>query len=202
MMRVILIRHGQTNHNNERVFQADNENLNEQGVRQVRDFVDSHRQMLEDVDEIRHSPLLRAKMSAELLADAAQAPLVSDSSLVEFMNPPEIRGAGYDDSAADGIYREWIRERTIPRTIGKDGVESYYDMMERAKEVLRSLYTNQHETILIVSHSEFIRMIAALVIGGEDLTVEAAVKSMKSMKLRNARSITLELHSSGWRVAF
>ena len=67
MKQVILMRHGETAHNKERIFQSDTVSLSQTGRQQIKDYASTLRK---DVELIIHSPSTRALESAEIIAQS------------------------------------------------------------------------------------------------------------------------------------
>ncbi len=194
------MRHGETAHNKERIFQSDTVSLSQTGRQQIKDYASTLRK---DVELIIHSPSTRALESAEIIAQAIHKPTQESSLLVELQNPPEIRGKSYDDPAADKIYQTWLNKLKSPQSLSDSKKENYFDMYNRARKALTEVSRQKESTILAVSHSEFIRAIIAYVLLGDNSNIEQIADVIKRFKLRNACSVTLEYNESKelWRVA-
>lgn len=199
--RVILLRHGATAHNAQRIFQSDTISLSPAGRQQIEDFASTARKL--NIDLIIHSPVIRASESAAIIAQVIDKPMKEDNLLVELQNPPEIRGRSYNDPAADKIYQAWLAKLKISQSLADPQEENYFDMYNRARKVLKEVSKQKESTILVVSHSEFIRTIISCVLLGDNSNIEQIASVVKRFKLRNARSVTLEYNETKelWRVA-
>lgn len=202
MKRVILVRHGQTEHNVVRIFQSDDQPLSDIGRGQIERFAQS----IEDakIEVILHSPLSRAAESASIIGhriDVNPEPL---GVLVEFRNPPEIRGKSYDDEAADKVYREWVSKLDDKFGLGVDAVENYIDLYSRAGRVLDVLCGRNEQDILVVSHSELIRAVVARVVLDGDIPNSGVRGVIKRLKIENAHSVELlyDDDKNTWRLVF
>lgn len=200
MKNIIFVRHGETEHNNVRVFQSDDVPLNEAGVRQAEELANKLKS--KDADIILHSPLRRATQTATIIASWKNTPLTKSDTLVEFRTPLFIRGKSYDDPEADRIYREWTDKLLLEHSLGDDEAENYYDLYRRSSAILEGLGSRSESSIIAVSHSEIIRATIAYVLLGDSANVMQINSVMKSIKLGNARTVTIRYDESKgkWRL--
>ena len=89
---VYLIRHGETAYNAERILQTPDVPLSERGLQQARRLAE--RLASAGLQHILASDLLRADMTARVLADASGAPIESEPLLQE-RNFGDLRGTPY-----------------------------------------------------------------------------------------------------------
>lgn len=148
-MKIYLLRHGETDWNKEERLQGHNDiPMNEQGVMQIRKVASYiHSQGLE-IDVIISSPLSRAGMSAEIVAekigyarkDILIEPLFIERSFgnAEGLTPQERSGRSDDEFEMESVEKLCERART--------GISKY---MERYAE----------QNILVVAHGAIIKAI-------------------------------------------
>ena len=163
-MRVILVRHGQTNHNRDRIaLGRDDVPLNETGLRQADAL--ARRLAGEPIAAVYSSPLQRAKRTAEAIATAREVPVTVDDGLIEM-----------DVGELDGLPYPAIRERfpgVIERWLGESGPEhpfpggeSLVKVADRAWEVVGRLASaHPQETVVAVSHNFVILCILSRALG-------------------------------------
>jgi broad specificity phosphatase PhoE len=97
-VRLYIIRHGETDHNRNRVMQGHGANpLNDRGIAQIARLAD--RLSRERVDRIIASDLLRTVMTGAIIAARTAAPLTYDALLRE-RNPGDLTGLPYDQAMA------------------------------------------------------------------------------------------------------
>jgi probable phosphoglycerate mutase len=117
-MAIVLVRHGETAGNAQRVLQFPETPLSERGLVQARRV--AQRLAHTPIAEIAASDYARALTTAELIRDASGAPLVIDPELRE-RNFGDLRGRAYADLGFDPF---------APDYVPPNG-ESWYDLHER-----------------------------------------------------------------------
>lgn len=203
LMRIVtLLRHGKTIDSTRRIFQSDDSQLSDLGRKQIESFLGIYKR--DNVQVVITSPLLRAKESAVMVSNSLNSPIEESDLLAELKNPPAIRGKSYDDPRADGIYREWLASLTLSAGLRNETVENYIDMYERSERALDMLSNREENTILVVSHSEFIRSIITRIILGRTDNVSLIYSTIKSFKLNNARSVDIgfDTEKKVWKIIF
>lgn len=202
MKTVLLVRHGETLHNTQRVFQSDDAPLSDVGRRQIEKLLPNIEG--EDFTIVLSSPLTRAIESAKIISDHKSIPLETLDLLVEFKNPPHIRGQSYDDPAADSAYREWLSTLEQADSINSSDVENYFDLYARADAVLKAFIDRPESCIIAVSHSELIRAVVSRLLLGESANPLQIRDAISRIKLGNSRTVRLlyDDKKSMWRLAF
>lgn len=156
-MKIYLLRHGQTDWNKEWRLQGHCDiPLNQAGMEQVKQACAGLGSLGERIDGILASPLQRARVSAELAAEAVGFPKE------EILTDPELIERGFGE--AEGTTREERRERFQDEIF--PGMESEKEICERAQRVLnrcRSQYPDK--TILLATHGAFLKALMAVAIG-------------------------------------
>lgn len=159
-MEVILIRHGETDANKQKVFQGAtlNYNLNFKGQLQAKKLADTLAK--EQIDAIYSSPLNRAIQTATPLAKDKQLSLIIDNRLIE-NNLGKIEGLSkkivkkeYPDE-----YRNW-RDLTL-LDYAFTGGESKQQVANRFIDFLKEAEQQGNKRIAIVTHAGAIRALLA-----------------------------------------
>lgn len=192
--KLYFIRHGQTNHNTQRVFQADDVGLNDEGIRQSEEAA---KKLAGSIDAVLSSRLERALQTAGIVASAAGCPLVSLDILKEFRNPPAIRGKSYDDLEASRLYERWVGDLMSRQSSVVEGAENYLDLTLRARELLNTLSKRQEDRLAVVTHSELLRAVIAVVILGDGLTPEYVKLFSDAVKIGNGAVIQVQVEYDG-----
>lgn len=152
-IRIILVRHGETEWNRIRRFQGRSDlPLNQNGIEQA------HALALALKDEsfmaIYSSPLARAIETARLIgAFHPSTPLFEEEGLVE-MDLGDFDGMEAQQWAAQ--YRDFIEDwETNPSTLTMPGGESLQEVQQRAVDTLERIYQNYDpgSTLLICTHN-------------------------------------------------
>lgn len=160
-MKLYLVRHGETSWNIGRKVQGQTDiPLNETGVRQA----EKVREELRDVafDICYCSPLMRAKRTAEIVADG-RIEIVIDDNLKE-RGFGELEGTDSAHWEIDGFSR-------VLNT-NEFGIEPVRDVLTRAKNFLeRVMMENSDEAkILVVGHGTLLKMLHYSIVGYDDET--------------------------------
>jgi len=178
-MTVYLIRHGVTDWNRAGRLQGlEDIPLNAEGLRDAAECARILKPL--PVDFVASSPLLRAKMTAEILARALGVPLGVDERLIE-----------RDFGRLSGLFPE---ERAAFLAAGQDPgsepLEAVADRMLRALDEL----ARRHGRLLAVSHGASINAVLARLSGGE-------IGSGKTLLINTGVS-RLSFRGGLWRVDF
>lgn len=195
-MKFYFVRHGESSGNAERLHQNRNTELSESGKSQAKTL--SNRFKTIPVDLIISSPYERAKKTAEIINLELQKPLEISELFRERKRPTEIEGLTYDDPQAVLIKNQIINNFHNPDFRHSDE-ETFFDLKNRAKEVLSFLEKQPVENILVVTHGDFLRFILGVIIFEEDFKPNQAIKMSEAL-LGNNTGITLCEFKDRWRV--
>jgi broad specificity phosphatase PhoE len=164
MQQLILVRHGETDHNVAGIAQGWNDSaLSERGERQVRALAERLKES--GVTAIYSSPLGRALATANVLAEATGLPVTVLDELRE-MSYGTWEGRSFMDvrSVDEEAYQRWINDAEAPCPEG----ESHADVRRRLERAFAMMTTARP---VVITHGTAIRIsITALL----DLPVMAA----------------------------
>ncbi|MDP6099924.1 MAG: histidine phosphatase family protein [Dehalococcoidia bacterium] len=151
-MRLILVRHGQTQWNVERRFQGSSSDieLNEQGRRQA--WAAGEAMKAEKIDAIYSSPLSRARDTAQQIAQHHDLQVTLETDFTE-IDGGDLEGSPFGQLPEEhpAFWKQW-REGT--GSISCPGGESLDDVMERAWAALRRIRDRHHgDTVVVVCHT-------------------------------------------------
>jgi broad specificity phosphatase PhoE len=152
----LLMRHGETPWNRQgRVMGCNPVELDSHGRSQVAGLVDFVRALKPDL--IVTSPLVRARQSAEIIADGLGGlPIREDQQIAE-VQYGRWEGMTYEDLIVD---EEYLRYREEPILSSTPGGESIGEVQARGVEsVMRTLGETDGLRVLFVSHGDIIRTI-------------------------------------------
>ncbi|MDY6768586.1 MAG: histidine phosphatase family protein, partial [Candidatus Nanohaloarchaea archaeon] len=145
MTRIILARHGETDHNHDKILQGQRDvDLNERGVEQAKQL--SERLAAEDIDAVYSSDLERARKTAEIIGvehDLEPEPIAA------------LRERSYGE--LEGEPQESRRERVDHPDelddLKPEGGENLDDLTERIRPVLNDIHEEHAgETVAVVGH--------------------------------------------------
>lgn len=160
MMRLLLIRHGQTVDNVTRTIgtQYPGRPLSDEGVAQATSAA-TRLIAEEDIRLIGHSPLLRARQTADALTAVLGVPSVEVAG-VEEITAGDLEGLPYAAGMGGymGTMQQWWRNPAARIPGGESGVE----FIARFDAGIEDATLNGDETVAVVSHEAAIRVWASL----------------------------------------
>ena len=166
-MRLLLIRHGETDHNAERLaLGREDVPLNERGQLQARALAEALAgASFGDITAVYSSPLQRATATASPLAEALELPVQIEAGLIE-MEIGEMEGLTFPQvrERYPDFLRDWLSDRLADVTM--PGGESLRQVQERGwatVEAIRDRHPN--ETVAAVSHNFVILSLLCQVLG-------------------------------------
>jgi len=156
-MKLIFVRHGQTNYNAQDIIQGQSEStLSEKGLSQAKAL--AKRLKNENIDMIFCSDLMRARQTAkEIIKYHKKVPVKYTKLLRE-------RAFGVFENRHVDVYR------TVRESVGKkrhnfkpQGGESFYDLQKRVRKFYASIYPKyKGKTVLVVSHGGINRVLTCM----------------------------------------
>lgn len=163
-MRLILVRHGQTASNRDRIIQGcgSDSGLSQRG----REQAERTASLLgkQKIDTIYSSPLKRAVDTAQAIAQSCQLEVNVAPGLKE-IDAGELEGVSLDNMGEQHLdpWREWMRGNT---SLPLPGGESLEELQRRAwREIERIMERHRDETVVVVSHLMVILAIICRAIG-------------------------------------
>jgi len=165
MVKVILIRHGETDWNKEQIFRGRIDvALNEVGLAQARAVHES----LEDVqvDAIYSSPLERALKTARILGENRNCEVEREEGFID-INFGRWQGISHQKVKEEykGLYEMWLSK---PQMVTFPEGESLEEVQRRSMKALEKVIKNcQGETLAIVSHRVLNKVLLCTILGLE-----------------------------------
>ncbi|MBI2872390.1 MAG: histidine phosphatase family protein [Chloroflexi bacterium] len=164
MVRLLLVRHGQTEWNVQGRTQGGGQ-LTPKGRRDVEAL--ALRLQRERVAAIYASPSARTRKTAEVLAQALNVEVNIREGLLD-LDYGQWSGSTFEaarESAPD-LFRQW---EEAPHTVRFPGGESLSDLRQRVMAVIQEvLERHPEETVAIVTHDSPIRTVVCSVLGLDD----------------------------------
>jgi broad specificity phosphatase PhoE len=185
MLRLILVRHGQTDANLKRVLQGQSDGeLNATG-RQQAEALARH---LKDfsIDHIFASPLRRAQDTAAAIARYHGLPVKTETLLREW-------NCGLLDGVPADVFRQKLQEFNGALSLFRpEGGETLTEVRQRAAEFLDQLTANyEGQTVLVTTHGDLMRAVMSLL---QQIDIEQA----STIFFENASYSILELENERW----
>ncbi len=165
-MKAYFVRHGESEQNSMGVHQSGQTPLSETGQKQARILANRFREI--PVDRIIASDYIRAKQTAEAIAQTTGKDIVFTPLLRERKRPSELIGIPYKSNESAKFYRLLIKNRMDPSYHFSDE-ENFFDAVKRAKKFIKLLETYKEKNTAVVSHGAFIKFILAVLIYGDKL---------------------------------
>jgi len=159
MVKILIIRHGQTKQNVDGVVQGkEHGEINEKGFLQINELI--KRLKNEKIDGIISSDVPRCKITTEEILKEIKLPVEYTSKIREKDNG-NLVGKSHKDFSWDDL------EGSFETRKASDG-ENLEEVRERGKkffEEIKEKYSKSNETILIVSHGAFLKVFIGNLLG-------------------------------------
>jgi len=162
MMRLLLVRHGQTEENNEGRIQGQQDvHLNEAGRQQTHML--RERLAGERIAAAYTSPLSRARETAEILLEPHEVELCQEPRLMEFSYGV---WEGMTWAEVQKKYPLAFAEWSVDRERAPEGAETVHQVKSRAHQLMGEIRSEHREgTVLVVTHGGPLRLMICCVFG-------------------------------------
>jgi len=163
MVRVILVRHGETDWNRREVFRgrADIE-LNQRGRQQAKALAAPIKDI--QIDAVYSSPLRRAVETAEAIAQPHGIPVKIDQGFTDF-HYGVWQGLPHDEvrQRYPEMYKDWVER---PHTLKVEGGESLRMVRRRSMRALADIVErHDRQTVVIVAHRVVNKVMLCAILG-------------------------------------
>lgn len=193
-----MVRHGESLLNAQHIRQGAEGSLSEKGKKQAEDT--GKRLSHTKFDVVLVSPYTRTKETAELIMSqlkrTPRKPVEYVDLLVERRNPSEIVGQSGDDFYISKIIDQ-IDKSYHSDDFRYSDEENFLDLKARAKKLLEYLEKRPEQKFLIVTHSIFLKMVAAYLIH-KDALDSKKYNLLSFTNTSNNASITICEYNNGW----
>ena len=165
MKTLYLVRHGESEGNNQNVYQSEVSLLSQKGKEQARILQKRFKNI--QIDALYASPLKRAQETAEIINEILNLPIQTTDLVREWGKPSALIGKQTEGKEAkdfqdalrshpEDSYWKWQDEESIGEV--RDRVVSFLEEMKRAPQ----------ENILVVTHSLPLKMLLSIVLFGPE----------------------------------
>lgn len=179
---VYFVRHGQSNDNAAAVMQSVHSPLSDLGKIQAGQIADRLAEI--PFDTLIASPLKRTKQTARYISEKTHKEPHFSDLFVERVKPHVIDGKPFSDKAAVAIWHEWEESLFTPGKRVDDG-ENYDDITLRAHNALTYLESLPEQTIAVVTHGYFLRVLVAHVLLGSALSGDTMKHVIERTSIEN-----------------
>lgn len=164
---VHFFRHGESDANITPVFQSLDTPLSLQGRIQAERLGERVEKI--PLDVVISSPLPRAHETAHQILKRKGIDCVISELFVERIKPAVLNGKSYDDPEADALWDRWENSLYTPGDRVEDG-ENFDDLIGRANDAFAFLEQRPEQSIGVVTHGYFFRVMLARVIFGDHMS--------------------------------
>lgn len=191
-----MVRHGESILNAQHIRQGADGSLSEKGIKQAEET--GKRLSKTKFDVILVSPFTRTRETAEVISRYVRSkkPMEFVDLLVERRNPKEIIGQYAEDPEIKKII-DIVDKSYHSDDFRYSDEENFQDLKERAKKLLAYLEERPEKKILVVTHSIFLKMVAAYMIHRDSLDSKK-YNILSFTNSSNNASITVCEYNSGW----
>ncbi len=197
MKTIYLVRHGQTNANVTQTFQGPDETLSEAGEKQA--FRLAERLQNLSFEKIIASDYVRTCQTAEPIRQLVAVPFETSALLREEKTPTSWLGLSEVD--ARGLqFSEDMIEKADDVSWRVEDAENMYDIYGRIQQSLELLKNDPAETILVVSHGNFLRQLLGYVLLDSKGTPKEVASFKRTVKTTNTGISVIVFEKGRWRV--
>lgn len=195
-MKLYLIRHGQTTDNEEGTRHTPQTELSELGLKQAETVANRFKDAT--IDIILSSHFKRAQQTAETLAKVMRKNVVFNDLLLErrrYEVAPELK-----DNPDVIETQRLLKENFENPDFHHDDEETFWDFRKRIGDFLKSIEMLGNENILAVTHTDVIRMVAAIVIFKDRLDPEIYASIKDNLSHKNTGVTVIEKNDDRWKL--
>ncbi len=167
MKTIYFVRHGSTAHLEAASFQDFTTPLSEKGRAQARFVAERFKSI--SVEAIISSEMTRAMETASTISEAIGLPVEQSPLFHEILRPSAIRGKRRDDPESARIWDELWEHIDDPSKRHSDE-EIFSEFKERAIAAVRLLESRPEETVLVITHGAFLKMLMAVMARGGNVS--------------------------------
>jgi probable phosphoglycerate mutase len=198
MKKVYFVRHGLTNFNIDRKVQDYTDTLSEEGLKQAEDVAERMSHI--NFDLLLSSDMVRAKQTAEKIAEKTGHTPQFSSLFVEAKYPSSLVGLSRDEEAVQAYYLEQKKHNDDLDWKYEDE-ETVNMLRNRTKEALAYIADQKEDSIAVVTHGRFLRHILCQILVGDILNREQEDYAFKHIVTSNTGINVLDYGEDGWKLA-
>ncbi len=187
MLKLLLVRHGETDWNRDRRIMGRQEiGLNETGRLQALSLQEALARF--PVDAVYSSPVCRARETAQILVEARGLSIAYDERLVEIHYGDWV-GKTFEEVRAFPDYIPYFKRLETP--VAPNG-ETLYQVRDRALDFVRQIQrSHPNQTVIAVSHADWIKCLLMEFLG-------IPYGNIWKFRIDNVSVSLLECDPQGW----
>lgn len=197
-MRVYFVRHGESEFNRVDKHQHPDVALSAHGMMQAEKVAERIKKITASI--IISSHYKRAKQTAEAIKKMTGKPLIYSELFKEKANPQEIVGKKYDDVVAMRV-KKIIKDNENDPNYHFSTEENFFDFRDRAKKAWNFLTGRKENEIIVVTHANFLMLLLAYLVHGDELTPKMFWAFMSRLRHKNTGITVFEkTESNEWKL--
>lgn len=166
---IYFVRHGETENNAKNIKQGPEGHLSMRGREQALETAKRFPKYKGCPQIIISSPYERTKETSEIIGKELDVKIIYSDLLKERKNPSKVIGRWGGESEVRSIMDRMDRSYH-PDDFRISDEENFNDLKKRAKKLLGFISRRWEKRIIMVTHSNFLKMIVAYMIYGDNLT--------------------------------
>ena len=193
---IYFVRHGQTENNALNIKQGAEGHLSEKGREQALATAKRFPKEKGRPQIIIASPYQRTRETAEIIGKELNLKIKYSNLLVERKNPSEVIGRWGGDPEVKNIMDHMDRVYH-PDDLRISDEENFIDLKKRAKKLLSYIKWRRQKRIIMVTHSNFLKMVISYMLHGDSLTAIEYAKLSFFNPINNA-GMAICTYTSHW----
>jgi broad specificity phosphatase PhoE len=198
LKKVYLVRHGETEGNLGGYYQFSDTLLTPAGHKGAEAV--AHRFRNIEIEQLVASPFVRAQQTAEYVAQVINKPIITCEAFHEVLQSEQLRGVRFGTPEVQMYEKERALKFTDP-SWNDGGAENFFDVLKRVEEGVSFLEKSTANSILVVSHGNFLRSLIAYLILGKNTDIATNMTVYHSFLRMSNVGITEFVYNEGvWRL--
>ncbi|HTH93327.1 MAG TPA: histidine phosphatase family protein [Candidatus Paceibacterota bacterium] len=189
MKKIYFVRHGQSEGNSGPIRQTAETPLTEKGREQAQIVAKRCKNIPTEL--MVCSTMVRTRQTADAILAEVPQPVEYSDLFVERRRTSDELGKPKDDPKALEVEKVIVEHFAEPGFRYSDE-ENFDDLKERAKKALEYLANRPEETILVVSHGFFMRVLMSYVVFGDELTGKECQQFIRKFETENTSISVIE----------
>jgi len=198
--KIYLVRHGETTSNLKQTWRTASETLTATGIEQANKA--AKRVSSLPIDKMYASTAERTLKTAEIICAHIDLEFEGNELFYEEKTPTSIQGLIHKKNPDNPIeqYIQALLANSEDADFRYEDEENLWERKERIEKILTFLTTAPEANILVVTHGNILKMLAAYIILGQDCTAKELYLCSQRLKTSNTGITLLEYTNDAWRM--
>jgi broad specificity phosphatase PhoE len=193
-MKIYFVRHGSTDSLEQKINQPDDEPLNERGLHQARKL--GKRFANTKIDLVISSPHLRAMQTAKEISMKVQV----NPLFAEVRKAKELIGKSKDNEKVKVILKKIGEMYLVDPSWHYSDEENFEDLKLRGLKAINYLQNLNLESVVLVSHGNFMTLLLGLMLFGEKYSVDIFLRLKNFMRQSDTGVSIFTYEDNNWRL--